>query len=40
MKSFLGDAPFKGSPHAYFAMKLLVLVLAVVLALHFLFGVV
>jgi hypothetical protein len=40
MKSFLGDAPFKGSRQVYFAIKLLVLVLAVVLALHFLFGVV
>ena len=40
MKSFLGDAPFKGSRLVYFAIKLLVLVLAAVLALHFLFGVV
>ena len=40
MKSFLGVAPFKRSRQVYFAIKLLVLVLAVVLALHFLFGVV
>jgi hypothetical protein len=40
MKSFLSDAPFKGSARVYFAIKLVVLVLAVLLALHFLFGVV
>jgi hypothetical protein len=36
---FLKDAPFKGSHGVYFAIKLAVLVLAVLLALHF-FGVV
>jgi hypothetical protein len=32
---FLKDAPFKGSHGVYFAIKLAVLVLAVLLALHF-----
>jgi hypothetical protein len=40
MKPFLTDVPFRGSPHVYVAIKLAVLVLAVLLALHFLFGVV
>jgi len=40
MKSFLSDVPFKGSRRVYFAIKLAVLALAVLLALHFLFGVV
>jgi hypothetical protein len=40
VKSFLKDVPFKGSRRVYFAIKLLVLALAVLLALHFLFGVV
>ena len=37
---FLKDAPFKGSQGVYLAIKLIVLVLAVLLALHFFFGVV
>jgi hypothetical protein len=37
---FLKDAPFKGSHGVYLAIKLAVLALAVLLALHFLFGVV
>jgi hypothetical protein len=40
MKPFLGDMPFKRSPRVYLAIKLAVLVLAVLLALHFFFGVV
>ena len=40
MKPLLQDTPFKGSRRVYFAIKLAVLVLAVLLALHFLFGVV
>ncbi|MGK2922702.1 MAG: hypothetical protein ACSLE4_07940 [Methyloceanibacter sp.] len=40
MKSFLQDVPFKGSRRVYLAIKILVLVLAVLLALHFFFGVV
>ena len=40
MKPLLDDAPFKGSRRVYFVIKLLVLVLAVSLALHFFFGVV
>jgi hypothetical protein len=40
MKSFLSDVPFKGSRRVYLAIKLAVLALAVLLALHFLFGVV
>jgi hypothetical protein len=39
MISFLKDAPFKGSHGVYFVIKLLVIALAVLLALHFLFGV-
>jgi hypothetical protein len=40
MKPFMNDVPFKGSRRIYLAIKLVVLVLAVVLALHFLLGVV
>jgi hypothetical protein len=40
MIRFLKDAPFKGSQGVYVIIKLAVLVLAVLLALHFLFGVV
>ena len=40
MKSFFDDLPFKHSPRVYFALKLAVLALAVLLALHFVFGVV
>ena len=40
MISFLKDAPFKGSHGVYLAIKLVVLALAILLALHFLFGVV
>ena len=40
MISFLKDAPFKGSHGVYFVIKLLVLALGILLALHFLFGVV
>jgi hypothetical protein len=40
MKPFLNDVPFRGSRGVYLAIKLAVLVLAVLLALHFLFGVV
>jgi hypothetical protein len=40
MKPFLADVPFKRSPRVYLAIKLAVLVLAVLLALHFFFGVV
>jgi hypothetical protein len=40
MKQFLQDVPFKGSRRVYLAIKLLVLVLAVLLALQFFFGVV
>ncbi len=40
MIGFLKDSPFKGSHGVYFIIKLVVLVLAVLLALHFLFGVV
>ena len=36
----LKDAPFKGSHGVYFAIKLAVLLLALPLALHFLFNVV
>ena len=36
---FFDDAPFKGSHGVYFAIKMLVLALAVLLALHFGFGV-
>jgi len=37
---FLKDAPFKGSHGVYFAIKIAVLLLALVLVLHFLFNVV
>jgi hypothetical protein len=40
MKPFLQDVPFKGSRRVYLVIKLVVLVLAVLLALHFVFGVV
>lgn len=40
MKPFFGDVPFKRSARVYLAIKLTVLALAVLLALHFLFGVV
>jgi hypothetical protein len=40
MKPFLQDVPFKGSRRIYLSIKILVLVLAVLLALHFFFGVV
>lgn len=36
---FFYDAPFKGSHGVYFTIKMLVLALGVLLALHFLFGV-
>jgi len=37
---FFKDVPFKGSRGTYFVIKLVILVLAVWLALHFIFGVV
>jgi hypothetical protein len=40
MSEFLKDAPFKGSHGVYFIIKIVVIVLAVLLALHFVFGVV
>ena len=40
MKPFLSDLPFKGSRRVYLAIKFAVLALAILLALHFLFGVV
>jgi hypothetical protein len=40
MKSFLQDMPFARSPRVYLALKIAVIVLAVLLALHFFFGVV
>jgi hypothetical protein len=40
MKPFLQDVPFKGSRRVYLAIKLAVLLLALLLALHFIFGVV
>jgi hypothetical protein len=40
MTKFLEDTPFKGSRGVYFVIKLVLLALAVLLALHFLFGVV
>jgi hypothetical protein len=40
MKPLLGDLPFKNSRHVYLAIKLAVLALAALLALHFLFGLV
>ncbi len=40
MKPLLSDLPFKNSRRVYLAIKFAVLALAVLLALHFLFGVV
>lgn len=40
MKPFLQDMPFKGSRRVYVAIKLIVLVLAILLGLHFFLGVV
>jgi len=40
MKSFLENLPFKGSRRIYIAIKLAVILLALLLALHFVFGVV
>lgn len=40
MKPMLQDVPFKGSRRVYLAIKLAVLLLALLLALHFVFGVV
>lgn len=40
MKPFLQDVPFRGSRRVYLAIKIAVLLLAVLLALRFLFGVV
>jgi hypothetical protein len=40
MKPLLGDLPFKNSRRVYLAIKLAVIALAVLLALHFLWGVV
>jgi hypothetical protein len=40
VKPFLRDVPFKGSRRVYLAIKLLVLALAILIALHFFFGVV
>ena len=40
MSEFLKDAPFKGSRGVYIVIKLVVLVLALLLALHVVFGVV
>jgi len=40
MSQFLKDAPFKGSRGVYLVIKLVILVLAVLLALHFFFGLV
>ena len=40
MSDFLKDVPFKGSSRVYLAIKIAVLVLGVLLALRFLFGVV
>lgn len=40
MVRFLKDVPFKGSRRVYVAIKLLVLVLAVWIVLHVVFGVV
>ena len=40
MKPFLEDVPFKKSRRVYLMIKLVVLALAVLLALHFFFGVV
>ena len=38
MIKFLKDAPFKRSHGVYFAIKLVVIALAALLALHFVFG--
>jgi hypothetical protein len=40
MIQFLKDVPFKGSRRVYLAIKLIVLALGVLLALHFYFGMV
>lgn len=40
MSRFLKDVPFVGSRRVYLAIKLLVLALIVLVALHFVFGVV
>ncbi|MEM7192437.1 MAG: hypothetical protein AAF405_06135 [Pseudomonadota bacterium] len=40
MTGFLKDTPFKGSKQVYLAIKLAVLLLAVFLALRYVFGVV
>jgi hypothetical protein len=40
MSQFLKDAPFKGSHGVYFVLKLAILLIAILLALHFIFGVV
>ena len=40
MTQFLKDVPFKGSRRVYLAIKLIVLALGLLLALHFFFGVV
>jgi len=40
MKPFFQDVPFKGSQRVYLVIKLAVLALALLLALHVLFGVV
>ena len=40
MIRFLKDAPFKGSHGVYLAIKLVVIALAALLALHFVFGVI
>jgi hypothetical protein len=39
MIKFMKDAPFRGSHGVYFAIKMLVIVLAVLVAAHFIFGV-
>jgi hypothetical protein len=40
MKNLLGDLPFRNSRRVYLAIKLAVLALALLLALHFMFGLV
>lgn len=40
MKSFFQDVPFKGSQRVYLVIKVVVLLLALLLALQLLFGVV
>ena len=40
MTSFFKDVPFKGSRRVYMAIKIAVLALAVVVALHLVFGLV